>query len=104
MKNTLLIAAALLVLGGTSAAVASEPLLSPRASDNQIRTVRSEARILGGRADRPVIAVSPRYADQLHSLRKAKSTGQALTDSDGPASPRVLSPRAAEQFPVATIR
>ena len=99
MKSTLLIAAALLSIGGTSTVVAGEPLHSPRAKDNQIRVVQAEARVLGGRADRSAIVVaSPRHAEQLNSLRRVKSTGQILTSYHGPGS-RLHSPRAAEQVP-----
>lgn len=102
MKNTLLIAAALLTIGGTSAAIAGEPLQSPRAKDTQIRVVQTEARVaarvLGGRADRSTIIVAtPRHADQLNAARKVKSAGPILTSYHGPAGSRLLSPRAAEQ-------
>lgn len=75
MKNTLLLAA-LIALAGVTTASAGEPLHSPRGKDTQVKYVRAEARVLGGRADRSRILASPRHAEQMASVRKAKSTSK----------------------------
>lgn len=79
MKNTLLLAA-LIALAGVSTASAGEPLQSPRGKDNQAGFVRAEARVLGGRADRSRILVSPRQSEQA-SLRKAKAASEKTPPS-----------------------
>ncbi len=78
MKNTLLLAA-LIALAGISAASAGESKESPRKA-NQTQFVRAEARVLGGRADRSMILVSPRQSEQA-LLRKAKADSEKTPPS-----------------------
>ena len=110
MKNTILLAAVLLVIGGTGVATASEPLLTPRAKDNQVFSIgqahaaRAEAPVLEGGPHRAAIVGSPRYVEQKLSQRHMKGTGQVLASYHRPASRQTLSPKASEQSRVAPLK
>ena len=89
MKTALLLtAAAATLLTAMNTAQADEPLLSPRAKANQIRTVAGTSE---DKLDRSIKAGSPKGIAMAESLRKVASAGPAVDLAHGPRP--TLSPK-----------
>ena len=89
MKNTLLLAAATAtLLSAINTVSADEPLLSPRAKANQIRTV---AGVTEEKLDRSNQPGTPKGREIAYSLRVVPSTGPNIDLAHGPRP--TLSPK-----------
>ena len=76
MKNTLLLAAATAaLLTAVNTASADEPLLSPRANANLVRTVPG---VTEDKLDRSLQPGSPKGREMAYSLRVVPSTGLSV--------------------------
>jgi len=90
--NKLLLAAAVAVsLTFANRAVAGEPLLSPRAKDNQIKIVSG---VTGEKLERGLLPGSPKGRDQAASVRKVSGTNADSIDR----SLVLTSPKARDVF------
>ncbi|MGE3312723.1 MAG: hypothetical protein AB7O66_22365 [Limisphaerales bacterium] len=89
MKTALVLtAAAATLLSTMNTAQADEPLLSPRAKANQIRTVTGTSK---DKLDRSITSGSPKGIAMAESLRKVASAGPTVDLAHGPSP--TLSPK-----------
>jgi hypothetical protein len=105
MKKTLLAAAVIVtVFAAVNTVSAGEPLLSPRAQANQIKTVPGTTPDL---LDRSVKAGSPKGIALAESFRKVPGTTQdMIVRNTGATPPRLLAnePWRLERFQVAPLK
>ena len=82
MKNTFLLAAATAALfAAVNTVSADEPLLSPRAKANLVRTVPG---VTEDKLDRSLQPGSPKGREMAYSLRVVPSTGPSIDLAHGP--------------------
>ena len=111
MNQLLVAAAAVVTFNITLSAQAAEPLLSPRAKANQIRTVPG---VTEDKLDRSIQPGTPKGRELAYSLRTVPSTGPSIDLAHGPRP--TLSPkdpryetalrelRQAQQFQIAPLK
>jgi hypothetical protein len=88
-KNTLILAAAsLAILTTVNAASASEPLLSPRAKSNLVRTIPG---VTECKLEHSILPGSPKGRELAYSLRTVRSIGPSVDLAHGPRP--LLSPK-----------